>query len=337
MTFTVFANAGRRVLPLITDPAAGVRTGSAWVLRAIRCEDPAALDAVRRQAAVEDDPTALVSQLLTVGTLSGLSSSVVADPSQEGRAWLRPWLEHAHPLVRLAAAEGVLSAGTPDGEVTAGAGRAVARTFTDTGRGSLPDVPWWPGGNGPVGRFAELLAPHPQETATLGRVGALADHRRPRDGTPGVRRGGTGGLGRPVLRYLADLGPLAAPYADAVRPLLTCPGEWSRVGAAEAWWRITGDAAPAVEALLPELAPLASHRVTPVTLRTVRARGAIGRPAAAALPVLQAVMSSRRRHGGDILRDEELFRVTRKALSCIVQPVTPPGDGSPPRPGPATP
>ncbi|MFI1279478.1 hypothetical protein ACH4U5_01725 [Streptomyces sp. NPDC020858] len=145
------------------------------------------------------------------------------------------------------------------------------------------------------------------------------------------------GLGRPVLRYLADLGPLAAPYADAVRPLLTCPGEWSRVGAAEAWWRITGDAAPAVEALLPELAPPAGHRVTPLVLRTVRALGAIGRPAAAALPVLQAVMSSRRRHGGDILRDEELFRVARKALSCIVQPVTPPGGGSPPHPGPATP
>ncbi|MEJ8646023.1 hypothetical protein WKI68_41970 [Streptomyces sp. MS1.HAVA.3] len=88
MTFTVFANAGSRVLPLVTDRAAGVRTGSAWVLRAIRCEDPAALDAVRRQAAVEDDPTALVSQLLTVGTLSPLSSpsSVVADPSQEDGA-----------------------------------------------------------------------------------------------------------------------------------------------------------------------------------------------------------------------------------------------------------
>ncbi|WP_374772268.1 hypothetical protein OG756_03190 [Streptomyces sp. NBC_01310] len=145
------------------------------------------------------------------------------------------------------------------------------------------------------------------------------------------------GLGRPVLRHLADLGPPAAPYADAVRPLLTCPGEWSRVGAAEAWWRITGEAAPAVEALLPELAPLAGHRVTPLVLRTVRALGAIGGPAAAARPVLEAVMSSRRRYGGVILRDEELFRVTQKALSCIVRPVTPPGGGPPPRPGPATP
>ncbi|MGW7440314.1 hypothetical protein [Streptomyces sp. NPDC054849] len=125
------------------------------------------------------------------------------------------------------------------------------------------------------------------------------------------------GLGRPVLRYLADLGPLAAPYADAVSPLLTCPGEWSRVGAAEAWWRITGDAAPAVDALVPELAPLAGHGVTPLVLRTVRTLGAIGRPAAAALPVLQAVTSSRRRYGGDILRDEELTRVAREALSGL--------------------
>ncbi|MBT2451321.1 hypothetical protein J7F03_30480 [Streptomyces sp. ISL-43] len=69
------------------------------------------------------------------------------------------------------------------------------------------------------------------------------------------------GPGRPVLRYLADLGPLAAPYADAVRPLLDCPGEWSRVGAAGAWWRITGDAAPAVATLLPELRPLGDHLV----------------------------------------------------------------------------
>ncbi|MEJ8646024.1 hypothetical protein WKI68_41975 [Streptomyces sp. MS1.HAVA.3] len=52
----------------------------------------------------------------------------------------------------------------------------MARTFTATGRGSLPDVPWWPGGKGPVGRFAELLAPHPQETATL--VHALEAHER---------------------------------------------------------------------------------------------------------------------------------------------------------------
>ncbi|MFF2198716.1 hypothetical protein ACFVXK_38005, partial [Streptomyces sp. NPDC058157] len=124
------------------------------------------------------------------------------------------------------------------------------------------------------------------------------------------------GLGQPVLRHLADLGPRAARYADAVRPLLTCPGEWSRVGAAEAWWRITGDAPPAVAALLPELAPLTRHSATPLVRRTVRVLGAIGAPAAAALPALHEVVSSPRRYDG-IRADEELLRVTREALGAI--------------------
>lgn len=126
------------------------------------------------------------------------------------------------------------------------------------------------------------------------------------------------GLGRPVLRYLADLGPLAAPYADSVRALLDGPGEWSRVGAAEAWWRITGEAAPAVSALLPELAPLAEHHVTELTLRTVRALGEIGPPAAAALPALRAVVAAPpRRYGANFLMDGELLRDAREALDRI--------------------
>ncbi|MEU9105640.1 hypothetical protein AB0D54_14910 [Streptomyces xanthophaeus] len=540
MGFTVFANAGRHVLPLLTHPAAGARAGAAFVLREIRCEDPAALDVLRRQASAEDDLTALISQLLAVGTLSRLPSCTTG-PS-EGAAWFRPWLEHEDPQVQLAAARGVLSTGTPDsGADAAGAGRAVARALVVIGSGSLPDVPWWPGGRYQrVPRIAQLLAPHPDEAADL--VAALAGHSRTelreaavvaararlrywRDPAPelwetvaaglddesgvasesldvfarggaaaapyadrlvryverygdtrhshsigtavralagmgddraaawyadrfgksylrvdapparwapellpvfrsllasgaegggeaealrilaawgpaaapaapelaallttpaarpaaealgrigpaasaetggaagspagvlaGLATGDTGrpgprrraaqtaawahwrltgdpelalrecgaaaraGLGRPVLRYLADLGPLAAPYADAVRPLLTCPGEWSRVGAAEAWWPITGDAAPAVEALLPELAPLARHEFTPLALRTVGVLGAIGRPAAAALPALHAVTSSPRRYGGDILRDEELHRAAQQAVAGI--------------------
>lgn len=94
------------------------------------------------------------------------------------------------------------------------------------------------------------------------------------------------------------------------------PGEWSRVGAAEAWWRITGDAAPAVAALLAELAPLAGHPTTPLVLRTVRILGAIGGPAAAALPALHEVTTSPRRYG-DIRVDEELHRAARQALTAI--------------------
>ncbi|MFD8985572.1 hypothetical protein [Streptomyces sp. NPDC059564] len=537
MTFTVFTNGGRHVLPLVASPAAGVRTGAAWVLRTIRCADPAALDALRRQAAVEDDTAALTSQLLAVGRLSRLPSR--ADPAEtaETSAWLRPWLEHQDAQVRLAAAQGILSAGDPGvpGDA-AGTGLAVASALAATGGGRLPDVPWWPRGYDPVKPLTHLLAPHPQEAAALvetlaghtgvnlrraavatagarlrywrdpgaelwetvaagiddeavagealdvfarggaaaapyadrlvryversgdssrshsvgvavrGLVGmgddraagwygercgdhfvrvdsvperwapkllpgfrtALAAGSEDRGGPeilrilaqwgpaaapaapelaamldtpaarpaaevlgrigqaagPGVARAVAGvlaglagaytersgyrwqgsqtaawahwrvtgdperalrvcgaavraGHGRPVLRYLADLGPLAAPYADAVRPLLTCPGEWSRVGAAHAWWRITGDAAPALAALLPELAPLVRHSVTPLVVQTVRVLGAIGRPAVAALPVLHQVTVSPRRYGGDILRDEELCRAAREAIAAI--------------------
>ncbi|MGW1930024.1 hypothetical protein [Streptomyces sp. NPDC001919] len=44
------------MLPLAGHRAPGVRTGAAWVLCSIRCTDPAALEALRRRAAVEDDP-----------------------------------------------------------------------------------------------------------------------------------------------------------------------------------------------------------------------------------------------------------------------------------------
>lgn len=520
--YELFTNAWPHVLPLISHRAAGVRAGAAWVLRSIRCADTAALDALRRLAAVEDDPTALTAQLLAVGELS------------EEREWFLPWLDHGHPLVALAAARGVLTSGgadTRDGAV----GRAVARGLAAAGRERLPDVPWWPLGHEPVRRFAELSAAHPYESAALfeavagrrnvnlrraavltagarlrywrdpapelwaavaaglddepdvasasvevlagggaaaapyadllvrhversgGAAGAsnadlalraligmgdsraadwyaahlrsywlpvtslppcwtprllpvfrrwLAGHGRPEhalarilrnlaewgpvaapavpelvglldgplgraaaealgaigpaaatgraarplaalvtagpgpgrhpwhggaqtaawaywrvtgDPEPALRVCGAAaraGLGQPVLRYVADLGPRAARYADAVRPLLTGPGEWSRVGAAEAWWRITGDAQPAVEALLPELAPLARHSATPLVLRTVRVLGAIGGPAAAALPVLREVAASPRRYG-DIPMDEELLRAAREALTAI--------------------
>ncbi|MDK9497225.1 hypothetical protein QEZ40_001881 [Streptomyces katrae] len=529
-TYEVFTGAWPHVLPLVAHEAAGVRTGAAWVLRSIRCSQTAVLDALRQRAAVEDDPTALVSQLLAVGELSG------------DREWLLPWLDHGHPLVGLAAARGVLASpgtgtgtGGDTGTAEGAAGRAVARGLAAAGGQRLPDVPWWPLGFEAVQRFAELSAPHPDASAALfeaaaghrsadlrraavvaagarlrywrdpapelwaavaaglddepdvasasvealaeggaaaapcadplvrhveragdaahavatgqalralvgmgddraadwyaARLGShwldvaplparwaprllpvfrrrLADPGRESQAVPRIlrtlaewgpaaapavpelvgllatrgaraaaealgaigpaaaprRAGGplaalvtagpgpgrhawhggaqtaawaywrvTGdpepalrvcgaavraGLGQPVLRYLADLGPLAAPHADAVRPLLTCPGEWSRTGAAEAWWRITGDATPAVSALLPELAPLARHSVTPLVLRTVRVLGAIGGPAAAALPVLHEVASSPRRYGG-IPMDEELLGAVREALTAI--------------------
>ncbi|MCJ0873193.1 hypothetical protein [Streptomyces sp. AP-93] len=529
-TFLAFAARAHLVVPLVSDRSAEVRTGAAWVLRGLRQEDPAALDALRRQAAVERDSTALVSQLLAVGVLSGPGDRPAA------AEWARAWLDQRDPLVRLASARVVLTA-APGG--AQGAGRRVAGVFAEIGTGRLPEVPWSEGYKS-VDRYAVQVAAHPREGEAL--VEGLARHRDPALRAQAVRAAGlqlrswrrpaahlwetvaagledepevadealvalagcgsaaapyadrivraverpvgpgwrgshaalgalvrfedpralplylrrfgdsqdvgplpvrwapellpvfrerlamgpgargtdevlrilapwgpaaapavpeladlldtrsarpaaealgrigpaasaaagalaalargetspwrfgvgterspkpwqgaqtaawahwrvTGdpelalwvggaaaraGLGRPVLRYLADLGPLAAPYADSVRALLDCPGEWIRVGAAEAWWRITGDPAPAVAALLPELAPLAEHRVTELTLRTVRALGAIGPPAAAALPALRAVAAGPpRRYGASLLMDEELLRDAREAVDRI--------------------
>lgn len=125
------------------------------------------------------------------------------------------------------------------------------------------------------------------------------------------------GQGRPVLPHLADLGPLAAEYADAVRPLLASTGAWTRVGAAHAWWRLTGDADTAVAVLLPELAPLAGHRAGPLVRRAVSVLGAIGRPAAPAVPLLTGVVTSERRYDGGIPADEELLREVTAALTAI--------------------
>lgn len=538
-TFLAFTGAGHRVLPMVPDRSAEVRTRAAWLLRELRGQDPAVLGALRKQAAEEPDPTALVAQLLAVGRLSGSE-----DPG-ETTGWVRPWLDHRDAHVRLAAAWAVLLVAAPDG--AEGTGRRLAEIFAEIGNGRLPDVPWGYYRFTPIEQCARPLSAHPLEAAAL--VDGLSRHRNAdlreeavtvagmqlrywrhpsahlwetvaagledeagvatealevfaRGGTaaapyadrlarfakrsgldrfgsrpdpecpstdyavqalvgigddrarawyrgrfgsfylsvdslperwapdllPAFRKrlssaseagsvsevleilarwgpsaapavpeltrlldtplarpaaealgrigpaasaaadalaalarseslpwgGGypprpwqgaqtaawahwrvTGdpelalrvcgsaaqaGPGRPVLRYLADLGPLAAPYADAVGALLGSYGEWTRVGAAEAWWRITGDADTAVATLLPELRPLDDHLVDPLVLQTVRALGAIGRPSAVALPVLHAVIASERRYGADIRRDEELCGVTREALDRIEGP-----------------
>ncbi|MFF1838720.1 hypothetical protein ACFVXE_31695 [Streptomyces sp. NPDC058231] len=66
LTYTVFADGARHVVPFVADRSAAVRTRAAWLLREIPDDAPTALAALRRQAAVESDPTALVSQLLAV-------------------------------------------------------------------------------------------------------------------------------------------------------------------------------------------------------------------------------------------------------------------------------
>ncbi|MFB7619002.1 hypothetical protein [Kitasatospora sp. NPDC056181] len=126
------------------------------------------------------------------------------------------------------------------------------------------------------------------------------------------------GPGRPHLRYLADLGPLASRHAEAVRALLDHPGDWTRVEAAHAWWRLTGEPGPAVEVLAGELASARPTDELPAVLRYLTG---IGGPAAAAAPVLEAYLSGHRRQlGGTPLtprQDELLTAAAAGALAAI--------------------
>ncbi|MFE6183743.1 hypothetical protein ACFQ6U_04800 [Streptomyces sp. NPDC056465] len=103
-----------------------------------------------------------------------------------------------------------------------------------------------------------------------------------------------GRLGYADLGRLAELGPQAMRYATAVRPLLDSPGPWTRVQAAHAWWRITGDADAAVPVLLAALEPLRSGDADDACRAAVRYIARIGAPARAAAPLLEAALSSDR-------------------------------------------
>ncbi|MFJ4864221.1 hypothetical protein [Streptomyces sp. NPDC088748] len=133
-------------------------------------------------------------------------------------------------------------------------------------------------------------------------------------------RSGTASHGLP---FLADLGPLAAPHADAVRGLLDSPGAWTRAAAAHAYWRITGDAEPAVPVLLAEVDPHWTGQPAAPVQEAVRRLGEIGAPAAGpAAPLLRRILAREERltHAYDssrILADEAYVRTLTGALERI--------------------
>ncbi|WP_328790710.1 hypothetical protein [Streptomyces sp. NBC_00273] len=132
-------------------------------------------------------------------------------------------------------------------------------------------------------------------------------------------RSGTASHGVP---FLADLGPLAAAHADTVRGLMDSPGAWTRVAAAHAYWRITGDPEPVVPVLLAEVDPAwAGHPAVPVQ-EAVRRLGEIGAPAAVAAPLLGRILAQEERLGYPferirILADGAYVRALTEALERI--------------------
>ncbi|MER6672874.1 hypothetical protein [Streptomyces sp. NPDC000983] len=108
------------------------------------------------------------------------------------------------------------------------------------------------------------------------------------------------GLGYASLARLAELGARAAHLTPAIRPLLVSRGPWTRVQAAHAWWRVTGDPEAAVPVLLKALEPLRSGDADEPCRAAVRYIAEIGAPASAAAPLLEATLSSARRYPADV-------------------------------------
>ncbi|MFD7085759.1 hypothetical protein [Streptomyces sp. NPDC059918] len=146
-------------------------------------------------------------------------------------------------------------------------------------------------------------------------------------------RSGTASNGLP---FLADLGPLAAAHADTVRGLMESPGPWTRVAAAHAYARITGDPEPAVAVLLAEVDPDWTGNPALPTREAVRRLGGIGAPAAAAAPLLRRILAAQERlsHPYELVRimaDEAYVRTLTEALERIGASA----DGPAPEPLPA--
>lgn len=140
------------------------------------------------------------------------------------------------------------------------------------------------------------------------------------------------GSGSHGLPFLADLGPAAAAHADTVRGLLESPGAWTRVTAAHAYWRITGDPEPAVPVLLAAVDPAWAGNPALPTREAVRLLGVIGGPAVAATPLLRRILASGERLGHPferrrILADEAYVRT----LTGTLERIDP--DGEHPAPG----
>ncbi len=142
-----------------------------------------------------------------------------------------------------------------------------------------------------------------------------------------ARHTGTPHRGPQALRLLADLGTAAANSVDTITPLLDHPDSWTRIQAAHALWRSTGNLERALPVLLHETLHADDlNRLWPVGLTALRYLGEIGPPATAAIPALEAVLHRDRRVGGtgdhrsshdEISWDEHCQQVAATALARI--------------------
>ena len=196
----------------------------------------------------------------------------------------------------------------------------------------LLDGDTWPaaaralGGIGPVAApAADLLRQRALQGAGQ-PVGAWAYWRVTGDAQPAVdilARALDDEVDHQVLRYLADLGPLAAPAADPLRRLATSRHDGMRVEAAHALWKVSQDP-PAAAVLTEAIRPLLCGDCTPTpVMRTaLRYLSEIGAPAARlALPIALSIIDNPRRlaYFGSwrtFIEDEELRASVTRLTEC---------------------
>jgi hypothetical protein len=130
--------------------------------------------------------------------------------------------------------------------------------------------------------------------------------------------------GPQALRLLADLGPAARSHADTIRAQLADSYNWTRIEAAHALWRCTGDLDEALPVLLRHIDRVDQPwSFWPVQILVLEYLGHIGAPARAAIPTLEALLDSDHRIHGAMLGydtvtwDEHCQDVTRAALRQI--------------------
>lgn len=99
----------------------------------------------------------------------------------------------------------------------------------------------------------------------------------------------------PTVRLLADLGPLAAPLTDRLRAMTRSDDDWTRVGAAHALWRMTGDPAEARAELTDLARPLMAGRCAPVQVAALRYLADIGSPTSSVVALARSVADNPRR------------------------------------------
>jgi hypothetical protein len=98
------------------------------------------------------------------------------------------------------------------------------------------------------------------------------------------------------FRCVADLGPPASALADRLRTLLGARSDWTRVEAAHAYHRVTGDAETAAAELAREVHELAAGGYLPVRWAAMRYLAQIGPEAPGVQRAARTILASDRRH-----------------------------------------